>query len=227
MHRGIASLSPQAEFAIVLLVAFGWFIYVSLHHFLFGIPGFVVSNAGKFRLVALEVVLFASLGYFLYERGWTLERIGLKPTWTDTGIGIGLALAVYLTSWLARSALYEVSPSFAGAAVIHGTVLSNPSPVALLAVAAVNPLYEEFFVSGYIITSLKEKYGTLLAVNTSFTIRILYHLYQGIGGLFAIVPMGLLFAAWYASTRRLWPLIVGHAALNLYASLHYLQLPLR
>ena len=34
-------------------------------------------------------------------------------------------------------------------------------------------------------------------------------------GVLGIVPMALLFAYWYAHTRRLWPLIVAHAILDL------------
>jgi membrane protease YdiL (CAAX protease family) len=52
------------------------------------------------------------------------------------------------------------------------------------------------------------------AVNISAAIRLSYHLYQGVAGVLAVVPLGLLFAYWFARTRQLWPLIVAHAILD-------------
>ena len=39
------------------------------------------------------------------------------------------------------------------------------------------------------------------AVNISAAIRLSYHLYQGVAGVLSVVPMGLLFAIWFARTR--------------------------
>lgn len=52
------------------------------------------------------------------------------------------------------------------------------------------------------------------AVNISAAIRLSYHLYQGVAGVLSVVPMGLLFAIWFARTRQLWPLIVAHAIVD-------------
>ncbi len=56
-----------------------------------------------------------------------------------------------------------------------------------------------------------------MAVNVSAVIRLSYHLYQGVAGVLAIVPLGLLFGFWFARTRQLWPLIVAHAILDFVA----------
>jgi CAAX protease family protein len=55
------------------------------------------------------------------------------------------------------------------------------------------------------------------AVNISAAIRLSYHLYQGVAGVLAVVPVGLLFGVWFARTRKLWPLIVAHAILDFLA----------
>jgi CAAX protease family protein len=52
------------------------------------------------------------------------------------------------------------------------------------------------------------------AVNISAAIRLSYHFYQGVAGVLAVVPLGLLFGFWFARTRQLWPLIVAHAILD-------------
>lgn len=218
----LSSLPWQAEFAIVFLTAFGWFIYVSLHIYFVRHTGVVISGSEKLHLVTFEVAVITLLGAFLYARGWTLARIGLTPSWRDTAIGIILAFVSYLMYRFAWTVFYELWPSLSRALAVHYSVRSQISPLSMLALLAVNPLFEEVFVIGYIITVLKEKYGAILAVNASLTTRILYHLYQGIGGLFSHIPTGLLFGIWYVRTQRLWPLIVAHAALALYSLRHYI-----
>jgi membrane protease YdiL (CAAX protease family) len=52
------------------------------------------------------------------------------------------------------------------------------------------------------------------AVNISAAIRLSYHLYQGVAGVLALVPTGLVFAIWFVRTRQLWPLIVAHAVID-------------
>ena len=170
------------------------------------------------------MILLLLLGSFLYERGWTFERIGLRPTWRDTFIGIILAATSYEMYRVGWFAFFELFPALARAALVHHSVSSLLSPFSVLALTAVNPLFEEVFVAGYVITVLREKYGPVPAVSASFTIRILYHLYQGVGGLFSHVPVGLLFGIWYVRTRRLWPLIVAHAALAVFALCHYIDM---
>jgi membrane protease YdiL (CAAX protease family) len=40
-------------------------------------------------------------------------------------------------------------------------------------------VFEELFVCGYVITALKERFGTTAAINVSAGIRVFYHFYQG------------------------------------------------
>ncbi len=63
----------------------------------------------------------------------------------------------------------------------------------------------------YLITALKERFGTTTAINVSAGIRVFYHFYQGALAVLSITPMALLFGYWFARTGRLWPLIVAHA----------------
>jgi membrane protease YdiL (CAAX protease family) len=46
-----------------------------------------------------------------------------------------------------------------------------------------------------------------------------YHIYQGIDGVILITTMGLLHGAFFRLTRRLWPLIIAHAANNIFITL--------
>ena len=88
------------------------------------------------------------------------------------------------------------------------------SPYIVAAIIFVTSFYKEFFVSGYVITALKDKGLLNIGVNVSVMIRLLYHLDEGVLGVVLIIPVGLIFATWYARTGKLWPLIVANALIN-------------
>lgn len=54
-------------------------------------------------------------------------------------------------------------------------------------------------------------------MNVSVLIRVLYHLYQGLDAFPFHAMYGLIQAYVFVRTGRLWPLIVSHALLDLYA----------
>jgi uncharacterized protein len=62
-----------------------------------------------------------------------------------------------------------------------------------------------------VIAALDPRRSAWTGINVSVAIRLLYHLYQGPLGVLYIVPLGLVFAWWYARSARLWPLVIAHA----------------
>jgi CAAX protease family protein len=215
MRKFLQPLSPGAEFLIVITVAFGFFIVRSLFSAVH--PTIAPHHTGHSLnvLVAYELFLLVMLGTFLHLRGWTLARLGLAPTWKDTAIGVGLALAAYAFYVAGWMALVASAPQLAQAATRMTVVASGVSVPTAIALVLVNPLFEEVFVAGYTISALKDTRGESFATNCSVAIRLLYHLYQGVVGVISIIPTGLIFAFWYLRTGRLWPLIVAHAVLDL------------
>ena len=83
----------------------------------------------------------------------------------------------------------------------------------MLFAAIVKALFEEILVCGYVIQSLRGRFGVALAVNASIAIRMSFHLYQGPGAFLSFAVFGLIFSLFYIRTGRLWPLIVAHALL--------------
>jgi membrane protease YdiL (CAAX protease family) len=77
------------------------------------------------------------------------------------------------------------------------------------------------FVCAYIVSALKERRGVAFAVNVSTALRVTYHLYQGAAGVISVVPVGLVFAYYYARNGKLWPLIVAHGILDFIALMYY------
>lgn len=220
MQRYIQSLSANAEFGFVLLAAFGYFTLVSVATVLFFKPGISVNNAGLGFLIVYEFVVLAGLWKFLSLRGWKLVQFGLIPTVRDTLIGAGLFVscyAVYVASWIIVA---HTSPEL---------LKNSPHPaashlnwVSVVAVSILNPVYEELFVCGYIITALKKTRSLSYAINVSVGVRLAYHLYQGATGVINIIPLGFIFAYWFAKKGRLWPLIIAHALFDFLGLLPFL-----
>jgi membrane protease YdiL (CAAX protease family) len=216
MRKLIVGLPPRAEFAIVVLLAFGPFIASSFASLLMhpATRAPYHTNATLLGLLAYEAVLLVLLAAFLHARGWSAGKIGLQPTLKETGIGALLFVADYalwIAIWFATVRLsVETARSMAATQVVTHAL----SPFIAAPTAILNPLFEEIFVTGYVMTALKNDRSPWRAINASVLIRLLYHLYQGPLGVLATVPMGLIFAVWYARTGRLWPVIVAHALLD-------------
>jgi membrane protease YdiL (CAAX protease family) len=75
-------------------------------------------------------------------------------------------------------------------------------------------VFEEILVCGYVVQSLRGRFGVALAANASIALRMSFHLYQGPAAFLTYSLFGLLFTLFYVRTGRLWPLIVAHALLS-------------
>jgi uncharacterized protein len=220
VDRYIREMSSRAELTIVVVVAFGWFMFASVVALFSSRTSQPISEVGLRGLLVYELVLLVFLGFFLRLRGWSFARLGLAPTLRDTAVGVVLAIA-------AEAAFYAMWYLFGWSAPGAGEtaqrlVAPNLTIATVLTVSVVNALFEEMFVCGYIVTALSKTRSVLFAVNMSIAIRASYHLYQGALGVITIVPIGLLFAHWYAGTRRLWPLVVAHALIDILSLSFYI-----
>jgi|GEM_PF-356347 membrane protease YdiL (CAAX protease family) len=222
----IRSLSAGAEIAIVVCVAFGWFIVGSLWAFgdtlapSYQFPSFTERDLGE--LVLQEIASLVVLGWFLWRRGWTLRLLGV--VWTERPVKRSLALAIgHQALWtvaLILCAMVPVALIYAVLAqVVPESMAATAAPFvapgiglgAILAVSVVNPIFEELFVCSYLVSRLAPRYGAWTAIHVSTAIRLTYHLYQGPIAALSIVPVGLVFAYWYVQRKQLWPVIAAHA----------------
>ncbi len=210
-------LSPRVEFLLVVLIAFGYSIIGSVLALLYPSPQPPISEGGLQFLLFYELCIIALLWSFLRHRGWSLSGIGMLPTGRDTLYGLGLTVAVYainMVVWLLLSALATTT-----ARELSHVELVAPhlNLLTVLLVSLLNPLFEELFVCGYVISAVGARRGGWTAINASVAIRLAYHLYQGSLAVLTIIPVGLLFGIWYARTRRLWPVVVAHTLIDLLA----------
>jgi membrane protease YdiL (CAAX protease family) len=206
MSAFIKALPPRIEFLVVILGAFGYFVYGNILILLHPSSPRAITDAGLYGLVITEAFLFSLVWLFLHIRGWTFGKIGLQFQLSDLVNGIGLIVAAHLAYlfviWLALA----IGLSFAAGPGITGGGLGLTS---IIAVSVFNPVFEEVFVCGYIITVMARRNNAWLGIHTSVAIRLLYHLYQGPAAA-GIIPFGFVFAYWYAGTGRLWPIVIAH-----------------
>lgn len=94
-------------------------------------------------------------------------------------------------------------------------------PVLLLS-AAQNALLEELVVVGYVLVRLRQLgLSRPASIGLSAVLRGSYHLYQGLGGFFGNMAMGVLFGWLYTRWGRVTPLVVAHFALDVAAFVGY------
>jgi len=218
----LRALSPRDELIIVVGGAFGYSIVGSILMAFTNKPGAPLFSGSDFkRLLVEELIVLVVLTTFLRIRGWTVERIGLGPSLRETLLGLGLALIIIF----AHMAVWIVAAGTSSHALAAGQnfnfVEGTIEPAVVIAVSIVNPIFEELFLCGYLVTALKDRAGPRTAINVSVGIRLLCHLYQGIVGVIFIVPFGLILTYWYAREGRLWPLIVAHVVFDFFPLLAY------
>lgn len=224
MRRFIQGLSPSAEFAVVVLGAFGYFVAISLAAvFWRNGQAAQVSDRHLLALLAYELVLLLLLLGFLRLRGWTIDRFGVQVSAGETLTGFGLAGAAYVAYVLVFVVVAAAWPQAAQAMQTSGLASPGISLATVIAVALINPLFEEVFVCGYVIAALQKSSDPWAGVHVSVAIRLLYHLYQGAVAAIGIVPFGLILALWYRRTGRLWPVIIAHGVTDFAALLHFVR----
>lgn len=252
----IRRLSWKVEFAMVLGLAFGWTLPSTLRSlvapFVVGrSPTAVISDGALWGTILFELIAFSLLVPFLRARGWTLARLGIRPSLRGCLHCCMLAFAAYVLYVGFAELVVGLWPAVARALVERRIVSEGLSWTTVIVASVINPFYEEIFVCGYVISALSgarvgaavvlsrapvegrleslgieaanthplavQAVSLAVAVNVSAAIRLSYHLYQGVAGVLAIVPLALLFGIWFARTRQLWPLIVAHAILDFIA----------
>ena len=168
-----------------------------------------------FALVPVALVLFllsgqGARGVSAFRRlGFTFER----PLRT-VGFGLGLAAMIGVGTL----------GVYAGGRALGITTAIVPAaldaywwtiPVLILS-AIRHAVLEEVIVVGYLMIRLRELgWSTPAVIVTSALLRGSYHLYQGFGPFIGNVLMGLLFAWFYTRTRRVMPLVIAHALIDI------------
>lgn len=158
-----------------------------------------------FVIICMAPILLLN-GLKRTERAWSAARLreGLL-------VGIGLGLVSFGFYWLTRS--WQVTQEWDVAReppwISEGSVVIWF--VGLLPVLIANSIAEELVMRAYLIDRLERLLGSCwAAVMISAMMFGSYHIYQGFWGGLSASIMGLCFGVYYARSRRLFPLVVGH-----------------
>jgi membrane protease YdiL (CAAX protease family) len=174
-----------------------------------------IDLARQLAWVVTNVAWGAMALYLLVVTGTRLAKVGLDRTQVVRdvvrgvvlAIGIGLPGLAFYFAFRAMGLALDVQPSTLTA---HWWTV----PVLLLS-AAGNAFVEESIVVAYLVTRLRQVGWRWPAVIiASCLLRGSYHLYQGWGGFFGNILMGLIFLAVWLRTRRLAPLMVAHFVMD-------------
>lgn len=118
----------------------------------------------------------------------------------------------YALVHLVGNALFHSVPVAFSVSQIFGKLSLTAIPAFLL-----NPFFEELIVRAYLMTEIKDLTGSWIpAVALSVIIQGSYHLYYGWEGAIALSFQFLVFAIYYARTRRATPIIFAHAVFDIY-----------
>lgn len=172
--------------------------------------------------IATALVPVALVAHLLLREGSGLRAIGFdrrRPAF-DLGRGAAVAAAIGGTGLL----LY-LGARAAGANL---TVVPEALPdvwwkmPVLIASAVQNSVLEEVIVVGYLLRRLGQLGWTpMAALLASSVLRGSYHLYQGIGGFFGNLAMGVVFVLLYRRWGRVGPLVAAHALIDIVAFVGY------
>ncbi|HEY8373013.1 MAG TPA: type II CAAX endopeptidase family protein [Pseudonocardiaceae bacterium] len=167
----------------------------------------------------LQLAAWGGLGaYLLWRSGIGARGVGLdrsRPR-QDLVAGVGLAAVIGIPGL----AFYLVMRGLGLNLTVLPSTLDDTwwrLPVLVLSALA-NAWAEEVLVVGYLLSRLRQLgWSDRRSLLVSAVLRGSYHLYQGFGGFLGNIVMGLVYGWAWQRTHRLWPLVVGHALIDVVA----------
>jgi membrane protease YdiL (CAAX protease family) len=218
-RRGIGGSARTRcfELALVLFIAFSRPILSSAYIVIHGMPT-AASVAAQWHFIQAfreELGALLLLAYGLHRSGRSFHSLGKHARVNDLFSGMGLVAGSWLSYYVSYIAIQIGYRACAGTYLTPPDVSAMFSQMNLTAMPffLLNPFYEEFIVRGYLMTEVAELSGsTVAAVLASAALQTAYHLYQGWLLATCLFFGFLIFSVYYARTRRLFPVLVAHAA---------------
>jgi membrane protease YdiL (CAAX protease family) len=168
--------------------------------------------------IAHESLSLLLLVYVLSRRKLGLRDLGLK--WSKRDVVSSFVVTVLAgMSYFAGATFLQVLHF-----ELYGTIVRGPGgnqffsrpTIWALPFMLLNPFFEELIVRAYVMTETKELTGsTLTAIVFSVLLQVSYHLYYGWMGALSVAFPFIVFAIYYARSRRAVPIIIAHAVFDL------------
>jgi membrane protease YdiL (CAAX protease family) len=211
------------EVSLVMLVAFAGSILGSIY-VLKNIPGSNLQlTAPRLILgVVQEITGLLLLGYVLSRTGRRFRDIGLHWSLRDAGTGFFVAVASYMAYAIGYYALHAIHLAIYGTPIHETPAAQIFRHMGFTAIPfiLINPFFEELIVRAYLMTELIDLTGSgALAIAVSVALQFSYHLYYGWWIALSLAFQFLVFALFFAASRRALPIVVAHSLFDLYALL--------
>lgn len=173
--------------------------------------------------VFFDLAMVALVLYLLWEPGRrAFNRIGL--TFSRFGRDCGVAVLLVAAIGIPGLALYGVSRLMGLTLQVQAAELDAAWwTIPLLVLSAVRAgLLEEIILNGYLAERFSQlRWSAWQALVFIAVLRGLYHLYQGPAMALGNVVMGLVFGWVYLKWRRVMPLVLAHALIDIIAFVGY------
>ncbi|MHB1949989.1 MAG: CPBP family intramembrane glutamic endopeptidase [Acidiferrobacteraceae bacterium] len=214
IHRLAVSL-------LVVAVAFATPFLQSLRVFVGGTRPYALPQIAVTVAIVQMVLSLCVLSYVLFQRGLSLDDLGVRFRPSDIPVAAGLTILALLGSRFAYAGEWRLYSVLAGHAPFlrpYPSVLdAGMTPVVALFMV-IDPFVEELIGRAFIIReaySFTGRYWTGIVISVLVTTS--YHLYEGWIALAPVATIFLVFAVYYARTRRAWPIIMAHLGYDLVA----------
>ena len=211
------------ELVLVMSVAFAPLLFSSTAAYILGSES-RFTKLGILSLILHECLALAVLAYVLSRRRGSLADLGIAFRFADAGMGFLLAIAggmaasscqIALQEFHSRSSLQSVQFAETDKVVFSGDVFFMG-----VLLIAVNPIFEELLVRGYLMRELAQFTGSSWApAAASVVLQSSYHLYQGPANVVYLSACFTIWAIYFSQTRRLMPVIFAHFYLDALALL--------
>jgi len=172
--------------------------------------------------IVFELLLIGLLWHIIRLNSEVLADFTQPFAGKDLLRGLGLSIWASMSEYGTRRFLWSLGVGVVEAGKEPRAIEAFQVPLSAfyLLTMLVNPFFEEFLVRGFLQTRLRQAACSGLAVIlVSTALQTSYHLYQGILFCLALAPGFLVFAVYYHTSRRLWPVVVAHLILDLVAML--------
>ncbi len=194
------------ELVLVVGAAYLWSVISSLAEWWTGTRQPDRGAMNDVARIVHAAVAISVLAYVLNRQGRDLRSIGLTARLSDIPLTFVLWFFDRLFSGALASFLYSFSRPHPGSSHLYSIHW-----VAILPSAAA----EELIVRAFLITEVAEIWNSVpLAVFVSIGVQTAYHLYQGTPAALMAAGGFFVYAVFYATTRRITPVILVHALHN-------------
>ena len=214
------------ELFLVLLVSIGISLLYSIYLLVdTPIAAVRLSTLRSLYGIIHEATSLLLLTYVLSRRNMRLKDLGLRWSRKEILPGVAITILAHLSYIAGRLSLESLHYA------LFRTIVSGPNPKQFFASPSVmaaplmllNPFFEELIVRAYVMTEIMELTGSaLVAVLCSVVLQVSYHLYYGWMGALSLAFMFVVFAIYYARSRRALPIIVAHGIFDLLAIIRLL-----